>query len=130
MYRFDMPSSYEGFQVVGRARMAMEQLAFSGADVLLAGHYHESFSGGTVQRYDLHGFSALVVQAGTATSTRLRESANSFNILRIAPPRIEVEVLQWDPDGNRFKTDQKKVYMRGPGRAFIKLEDQGRPTVS
>jgi hypothetical protein len=33
----------------------------------------------------------LVVQAGTATSTRTREERNAFNLLRVTPRHIEVD---------------------------------------
>ena len=70
--------------------MAMTELAECGADLFLAGHLHISHTGHT-KRYNIRGHSALVVQAGTATSTRERGEANSFNVLRIAHPSIVVE---------------------------------------
>ena len=89
---FDAPDhGGEQDQIVGRARMALERLAHCGADLLLSGHLHETHVSHTAQRYPIAGVSALVVQAGTATSSRTRESPNSFNVLRIEPARIEVE---------------------------------------
>jgi hypothetical protein len=35
--------------------------------------------------------SVLIVEAGTATSQRTREEPNAFNLLRVAPGRIEVD---------------------------------------
>jgi hypothetical protein len=75
--------------------MAMTGLAECGADLFLAGHLHISHTGHT-KRYNIHGYSALVVQAGTATSTRERGEANSFNLLRIAYPAITVEKHVWN----------------------------------
>jgi 3',5'-cyclic AMP phosphodiesterase CpdA len=121
---FDLDESYQTRELVGRARMAMEALAECGADVLLAGHLHEAYTGGTTKRYQIRGYSALVVQAGTATSTRLRNSSNSFNILRIDPPRVAVEVLSWKPDAGRFMTEVSKLYERRAGVGFVRLEDQ------
>lgn len=89
---FDAPHhSDEEDQIVGRARMALERLAHCGADLLLSGHLHENHVSHTAERYPIAGVSALVVQAGTATSSRTRESPNSFNVLRVAPAHIEVE---------------------------------------
>ena len=92
---FDAPGSGKN-QVVGRARMALERLADCGADVVLAGHLHASHVGHTAERYNIAGISALVVQAGTATSSRTRAEPNAFNLLRVAPRHIEVDqyVLQ------------------------------------
>jgi 3',5'-cyclic AMP phosphodiesterase CpdA len=47
---FDLAPDYHGRELVGRARMAMKQLAQCGADVLLAGHLHEAYTGGTAKR--------------------------------------------------------------------------------
>ncbi|MBW8832557.1 MAG: hypothetical protein JF606_24785 [Burkholderiales bacterium] len=47
-----------------------------GVDVLLAGHLHTSRMAGTGDRYALSGYEALVVSAGTATSTRARGEAS------------------------------------------------------
>jgi predicted phosphodiesterase len=53
-----------------------------GADVLIAGHAHAS---------SVTASSALLVHAGTATSSRTREEPNSFNVLRVARGRVAVE---------------------------------------
>jgi len=92
---FDLPEGHDARDLVGRAKMAMTGLAECGADLFLAGHLHISHTGHT-KRYNIHGHSALVVQAGTATSTRERGEANSFNVLRVAYPAITVEKLAWD----------------------------------
>jgi 3',5'-cyclic AMP phosphodiesterase CpdA len=93
---FDVPADAEQDQVVGRARMALARLADCGADVLLSGHLHESHVGHTARRYPISGLSALVILAGTATSERTRESANSFNVLRISPRHLEIVAWLWN----------------------------------
>lgn len=67
--------------------MAMEKLARCGVDVFLSGHHHATRLGYA----DFAAPSALVVEAGTALSRRTRLEPNAFNLLRIAPRRIEVE---------------------------------------
>ncbi len=94
---FDLPEGFGDSELVGRARMAMETLAECGADVFISGHLHVSHTGHTAKRYKIGDHSALVVQAGTATSTRGRGEANSFNIIRVEFPRITVERLEWQP---------------------------------
>jgi 3',5'-cyclic AMP phosphodiesterase CpdA len=98
---FDLPEGYDERALVGRARMAMTGLAECGADLFLAGHLHVSHTGHT-KRYNISGHSALVVQAGTATSTRERGETNSFNLLRIAYPAIAVERFTWNPLQSSF----------------------------
>jgi 3',5'-cyclic AMP phosphodiesterase CpdA len=99
---FDLPREFDEDELVGRAEMAMKALAECGADVLMAGHYHISHTGDTTTRYPIPGFSALVVQAGTATSTRGRGEPNSFNVLRIEHPHITVDRFTWQPATGRF----------------------------
>jgi 3',5'-cyclic AMP phosphodiesterase CpdA len=92
---FDLPEGYEDRDLVGRARMAMTGLANCGADLFLAGHLHVAHTGHTAIRYPIKGFAALIVQAGTATSTRERGEANSFNVIRVQHPEIAVERHEW-----------------------------------
>jgi 3',5'-cyclic AMP phosphodiesterase CpdA len=98
---FDLPEGHSG-DIVGRSRMAMNILANCGADLFLAGHLHVSHTGQTAKRYNIKGHSALVVSAGTATSSRGRGEANSFNVIRVQHPEIVVERLLWQPDTNQF----------------------------
>ena len=99
---FELPEGHDEEELLGRAQMAMEALAPCGADLFLSGHLHLSFIGHTATRYKIKGHSALIVQAGTATSTRGRGEANSFNVIRIEHPHITVERIQWQPDSQSF----------------------------
>jgi 3',5'-cyclic AMP phosphodiesterase CpdA len=106
---FDLPEGHNERHLVGRARMAMTSLAECGADLFLAGHLHISHTGHT-KRYKIHGHSALVVQAGTATSTRERGEANSFNVLRIGYPEITVEKFDWNPVTASFTVSTREEF--------------------
>ncbi len=98
---FDLPAGYAAKHLVGRAPMAMAQLAEVGADLFLAGHLHVSHVGSTAERYNIAGHSALVLQAGTL-STRERGELNTFNVLRIARPEVVVERYSWESGGDTF----------------------------
>jgi 3',5'-cyclic AMP phosphodiesterase CpdA len=92
---FDVPEEFDDDATLGRANMAMQSLAGCGADVFLSGHLHVSRVIQTAERYKLRsGRSALVIQAGTATSTRGRGEANSFNVLEFEPPRLTIKRLE------------------------------------
>jgi 3',5'-cyclic AMP phosphodiesterase CpdA len=99
---FDLPEGHDERQLVGRARMAMEAMASCGADVFLAGHLHVSHTIHSARRYQIKGHSALVVQAGTAASTRGRGEENSFNVVRVDRPQIAVERFEWQPQLEEF----------------------------
>jgi 3',5'-cyclic AMP phosphodiesterase CpdA len=98
---FDLPPGYTPEHLIGRAPMAMTELAAAGADLFLAGHLHVSHVGHTAERYNIAGHSALVVQAGTM-STRGRGELNSFNVLRIARPEMTVERYSWETGSDTF----------------------------
>ena len=99
---FDLPEGHDESDLVGRARMAMDHLASCGADLFLAGHLHVSHTTHSAKRYNIEGHSALVVQAGTATSSRGRGEANSFNVIRIQKPEITIERFEWQPEQGGF----------------------------
>ena len=114
---FDLPNVTSTRDLVGRAPIAMQAFARSGVDLMLAGHLHTSQIGNTAARYPTENYAALVVQAGTATSTRVRGESNSFNVLRIASARIDVECFQWLPGAKTFKPVKLNRYER-IGRAW------------
>lgn len=81
---------------VGRAAMAMAGFSASRIDLVLSGHLHEGKTGFSAQRYNLGGYGALMIQAGTASSHRRRGQANSFNIIRVVASRLQVQRWNWD----------------------------------
>jgi 3',5'-cyclic AMP phosphodiesterase CpdA len=88
---FDLPQTHTADDIVGRAKKMMPRLAECGADVFLAGHLHVSSVTHSAQRYRMaSGFNALIIQAGTAASTRGRGEANSFNLLEFDRPVLTV----------------------------------------
>jgi hypothetical protein len=98
--------------------MAMAELASCGADLFLAGHLHISHTSHAL-RYNIDGYSALVVQAGTATSTRERGEANSFNVLSIAYPDISVERFIWNPATASFNVSTREHFKQA-GEGWIR----------
>ena len=109
---FDLPDATDTNDLVGRAELAMRAFASCGVDLLLAGHLHVSQVGNTAARYPAAGYAALVVQAGTATSTRGRGEYNSFNVIRIEGLEIEVERIQWQPGTAAFVPAALNRYAR------------------
>lgn len=117
---FDLPDKWDPAHVVGRAPMAMQALAACGADILLAGHLHLAHMGETTARVEVDGYAALLVQAGTATSTRGRGEANSFNVLRVSREKIEIEHRAWNDETRRFGTFQQESFSH-TGRGWARV---------
>ncbi len=91
---------------------ALATLIAHGADVFLTGHLHLGYTGHTAIRYRVDGRSAIVVEAGTATSTRARGELNSFNVLRVDAGTIATERLGWDPDARTFAPVDAESFVR------------------
>jgi 3',5'-cyclic AMP phosphodiesterase CpdA len=107
---FDLPPHLGSNDLVGRAPLAVSQFAKSGVDLLLAGHMHTSEAVTTAERYKVGGYSALAIQAGTATSTRGRGESNSFNIIRVESGRVEIDRVRWFPETGVFEKTQMQSF--------------------
>ena len=91
---FDLPEGFDTQDIVGHTKKLMPRIADCGADVFMAGHLHTSHITTTAKRYKLeNGRDALVIQAGTATSTRARGEAHSFNLIEYEYPTLIVKRL-------------------------------------
>jgi 3',5'-cyclic AMP phosphodiesterase CpdA len=89
---FDLPEGFDEDDIVGRAKKVMPRLVECGADVFLSGHLHVSHITHSARRYRLQdGYSALIIQAGTAASMRERGEENSFNIIEIDQPVMTIK---------------------------------------
>ena len=108
---FEIPEGMDPDQLVGRAKEAMKVFLDAGADVLLSGHLHMTNIGTTAKRYPVDGKAALVVQAGTATSTRGRGETNSFNRIRSVGDLLHVDRFSWDPAAGRFEEASTQSFL-------------------
>jgi 3',5'-cyclic AMP phosphodiesterase CpdA len=124
---FDLPPHMHDDHIVGRANHAMQMFSRCGADVLLAGHVHMSSAGDTTERYRIDGFAALVVQAGTATSTRGRGESNSFNALRVTPDEVTVERYSWEQAAGAFERASSETFTRS-GQGWSRNPPPSQPS--
>ena len=96
---FAMPIGEGGelSEAVGRHRDAIAAVAEAGVHIALAGHFHRTYAEAALKMVESAG-SVLVMQAGTATSTRLRnEELQSFNWIHAhRHDEIELQVIAWN----------------------------------
>jgi 3',5'-cyclic AMP phosphodiesterase CpdA len=108
---FDVPEGYGEGDVVGRAKLAFPVIAECGGDVFLSGHLHVSNIESTAKRYNIgEGRNAIVVQAGTAMSGRVRGEAHSFNLIEFEKPTLRVIRLERAEGKKRFEPVEEKSY--------------------
>ncbi len=88
----------------------LERLMGAGAQLFLSGHLHVSGSREIAKRYKDKDHTALLLQAGTATSIRYRNEPNSFNVILTKGPEITVQPHVWDVATQQFVMVNAKVF--------------------
>jgi 3',5'-cyclic AMP phosphodiesterase CpdA len=96
-------------RAVGRNELALDAAAESGVDMLLAGHHHTASTHSARDLVTRAG-PALVVQAGTATSVRLRDEEQSFNRIDIEGESVTLTLQRWKDE--KFESDTEQRYER------------------
>jgi 3',5'-cyclic AMP phosphodiesterase CpdA len=94
-------------RAVGRSELALDAAADAGVDMLLAGHHHTASTHSARDLVTRAG-PALVVQAGTATSVRLRDEEQSFNRIDIDGDSVTLTLQRWKAD--RFESGSAQQY--------------------
>ena len=100
-------------RAIGRQELALDAIEESGVDMLLAGHNHHASSQDASDLVTRTG-GVLVVQAGTATSTRVREQEQSFNTIDIEEGSATITVNAWT--GADFAPNDARRYEWEGGR--------------
>ena len=108
-----VPPAAGNLPVVGRAAMALKAIAAADIRVVFSGHHHRAFSG-SLPSSGIAWESILLVQAGTATSTRLRDEPNSYNLLHVGGSRLACTVRVLEAD--RFVDGAIAEYALAGGR--------------
>jgi hypothetical protein len=109
--------------------MAMTGFSQCRVDLILSGHLHSSRIGSSAVQYAIAGYSALLIQAGTAISSRRRDSANSFNVIRVDWPWIDIECRAWNQDSAEFSSSARQRFQFGPS-GWRQTEGSAVPTVT
>ena len=101
---FELPigQGNELSEAVGRHKDALQAIIDAGVHVTLAGHFHRTYAE-AARKMVAEAGPTLVIQAGTATSTRLRnQEPQSFNWLHVEQGNeMELQVIVWN--GEEFE---------------------------
>lgn len=126
---FSMPIGKGGewSEAVGQHDDAIKAACEAGVHLALAGHFHRTYAEAAQKMVERSG-GALVIQAGTATSTRLRNAEpQSFNWLHVRRNNeMELQVIVWD--GNAFRRASHVEY-KHDGSAWSASDVEDVPTV-
>ena len=118
---FAVPVGDELERAVGRQELALDAVEEAGVDMLLAGHAHHASIHSASELVTRSG-GALVIQAGTATSTRVREQGQSFNTIDVDRASVTVTVNNWNGESYRPADAQRYEYHDGSWR-ILKAEE-------
>jgi 3',5'-cyclic AMP phosphodiesterase CpdA len=119
---FDFSVGEENAKVIGRAAMAMAGFSQSRVDMVLSGHLHHSDVSDGSARYA--GRSVLLVQAGTATSTRRRGEVNAFNLIRLDGSRAAIESHAFEAGRGDFHMVSSRAFQRGE-KGWLEMAGSG-----
>ena len=118
---FALQVGEEMTRAIGRQDLALDAIQEAGVDMLLAGHNHHASTHSASDLVTRAG-GALVVQAGTATSTRVREQEQSFNTIDVAEASVTITVNAWRNDGFAALDAQRYAWTEGRWRIASKAE--------
>ena len=104
-------------RAIGRQELALDAVEESGVDMVLAGHNHHASSQDASDLATRIG-GVLVVQAGTATSTRVREQEQSFNTIDITEGTVVLTVYGWK--GEQFEAADAREYRWHEGKWAVR----------
>ncbi|MES2120638.1 MAG: metallophosphoesterase [Pseudomonadota bacterium] len=107
-------------RAIGRHEMALDAIEEAGVDMLLAGHMHHASAQDASDLVTRAG-GALVVQAGTSTSIRVREQGQSFNTIDIGENIVTVTVNGWQRD-DFVATDAQRYELQDGRWRILKAE--------
>ena len=118
---FALPTGMGVGKPINNQADVLEMIGTLGVDLLLAGHNHRASHQDSAD-FVTKSTGALVIQAGTATSTRVRDEHQSFNKITIDGDSVEVILVGWHH--THFEDGKPARFFRKDGR-WVLLGDHG-----
>ena len=108
-----IPDGLSGVEILDGADKAMVRFEACDVDLFLAGHLHLVHVASAASFRS--GYKAMLLQAGTATSSRARGEPNSFFVIRVDSATIETDTYTWDGFAQLFKLSSSRTFERVSG---------------
>jgi 3',5'-cyclic AMP phosphodiesterase CpdA len=93
----------------------MDRLAKQKVDLFLSGHLHVTHIGDTTMRYNIADYSGLIVQAGTAISSRSRGEPVSFNVIEIDSLNVTIHSYSGQTESDDYALAATHKYKNKEG---------------
>ena len=84
----------------------------TGIDLILSGHLHDTLESYQDRAYKLSTPGPLLIQAGTAISTRQRGEKNSFNVITYAVGHIAIDRYEYVSEKQTFAIKKTEHFIR------------------
>ncbi|MDB4951159.1 MAG: Metallophosphoesterase [Gemmatimonadetes bacterium] len=118
-HHFAPPPDFEGGDVMGGAKRALDAFTAMKVDLIMGGHLHRAYIGNSLDVYAgedrEHGI--VIAQSGTSTSRRGRArevEKNTFNVVRLDRQTIQVTHHMYFEDvGDFVPTSSHRFFRRG-----------------
>lgn len=108
---FNLPKGHI-MRPLSRARSFWHHLEETGIDLLLSGHLHDTLERYVHRPYKLSRPGPILLQAGTAISTRTRRERNSFNVLKLSSNHIHIERYVANEAKDKFVIGWKEDFVQ------------------
>jgi len=117
-------------ELVGRLDALKEALAQAQVDLVLGGHFHQSYVMSLECGSPDHAsvWNTTVSQVSTVTSTRLQGEPNGFHVINLSDGYLQAERYIWA--GIRYEHEETFVFRRDPEVGWRPLTAEERPPES
>ena len=105
----DLPAEHHERLLARKAKEAIHLLTEAKADMYVSGHYHQSSSIHTIERYSESKYPAIAVQAGTV-SVRQRKEGPSFNMITIDKPKLSIDTYILQENSNAYEVSARTSF--------------------